>query len=525
MNTSNKIPQHSKQSPAFVPLPGSERDPEPGALEVPSSHAAAPEAEEIEISVYLRRNWQVPEILLPGGPPINEFTATHGAAPADIDLVTRTLRNLGAKIINANVQTRALRVRGSIGTLNAIFSARLEYRQGAGSTLQRRRTGGLYVPAELEGIITAVLGLDDRPAARAHFHFSPATTQSASYTPVELGRIYNFPPSADGNGTVISIIELGGGFGPADLDPYFAALGISSPKVTAISVDGGRNVPGADPQGADGEVLLDIEVAGALAPKAEIKVYFAPNTDAGFIDAVAAAAHDAPTPAAISISWGQDEDQWTAQARTQMDEAFVDATLLGATVTVAAGDNGSADNVSDGLNHADFPASSPHALACGGTSLMADPASGKVATETVWNDSTHSATGGGVSDAFTVPAWQKQVNVATRTAPSAALSGRGVPDVAAVADPRTGYQVRVDGSDMVIGGTSAVAPLWAALLARLAQEAGHGLGLVQPAIYASTPGFRDITAGNNGTYLATVGWDACTGLGVPIGTALGGIQI
>ena len=104
--------------------------------------------------------------------------------------------------------------------------------------------------------------------------------------------------------------------------------------------------------------------------------------------------------------------------------------------------------------------------------------------------------------------------------------GRGVPDVSAVADPQTGYQVRVDGQDTVIGGTSAVAPLWAALVARLAQSTGKPLGLVQPLLYDSVAagavaeGFRDITVGDNGAYRAAAGWDACTGLGVPNGTQL-----
>ena len=131
-------------------------------------------------------------------------------------------------------------------------------------------------------------------------------------------------------------------------------------------------MPGQDPNGADGEVLLDIEVAGALAPGAHIIVYFAPNTDAGFVDAVTTAAHATPTPAAISISWGQSEDQWTAQARTAFDQALVDAAALGVTTTAAAGDDGSTDRETDGRPHVDFPASSPHALACGGTRLAAD---------------------------------------------------------------------------------------------------------------------------------------------------------
>ena len=437
---------------------------------------------------------------------------------------------LGASVTDADPATRRLRVSGTAGNLARIFGTRLQHVTSVApnrdTVTHRQRTGPLSVPAALDGVVTAVLGLDDRPAGRAQFHLTPAAVANVSYTPLQLGSIYNFPAGTDGSGQTIAIIELGGGFDQADLDTYFSSLGITGPQVTAVGVDGAANGPGGDPRGADGEVLLDIEVAGALAPGAAIKVYFAPNTDAGFVDAVNQAAHGTPTPAAISISWGQNEDQWTAQARMAMDSAFVDATLLGVTVTVAAGDNGSADATADGKDHVDFPASSPHALGCGGTRLLADPATGMVGAETVWNDSSSSATGGGVSDTFALPAWQDQVTVTAGTAPPALPQGRGVPDVAAVADPQTGYQIRVDGTDMVMGGTSAVAPLWAALIARLAQHQGHGLGLLQPAIYTSVParvaarGFRDITQGSNGSYRATSGWDACTGLGVPDGTAL-----
>ena len=294
--------------------------------------------------------------------------------------------------------------------------------------------------------------------------------------------------------------------------------------MTAVGVDGAQNVPGQDPNGADGEVLLDIEVIGALAPAAQVLVYFAPNTDAGFLDAVSDAAHATPAPAAISISWGQSEDEWTAQARKALDAAFADAAALGVTVTVAAGDDGSTDRATDGRAHCDFPASSPHALACGGTSLHADPAAGTVTSETVWDNGVgRGATGGGVSDKFSEPAWQHGAGVPTR---STGRSGRGVPDVSGDADPQTGYQVLIDGTSTVIGGTSAVAPLWAALTARLVQALGRPLGLLQPVLYAGVsagvvqPGFRDIVAGNNGAFQAGPGWDACTGLGVPDGEAL-----
>jgi len=252
-------------------------------------------------------------------------------------------------------------------------------------------------------------------------------------------------------------------------------------------------------------------------------VYFAPNTDSGFLDALSQAAHAAVTPVAISISWGQREDGWTAQARTAFDQALLDASVLGVTVTAAAGDNGSSDGAVDGAVHVDFPASSPHALACGGTRLDANPTTGAVTSEVVWNNSaTTSATGGGISTDFALPSWQGAVGVPLLSG----RTGRGVPDVAGNADPQTGYQIRVAGKPIVIGGTSAVSPLWAALIARLAQVTGHPFGLIAPQLYghsvrgAVPPGFRDMTNGNNGAYSAGPGWDACTGLGVPVGEDL-----
>jgi kumamolisin len=506
------------------PLPGSERSPAPDAT---AAEAPLDPAATIEVTLVVRRRQPVPDEALTSTIPRAAFASLYGADPADLTLVTDTLNGLGARVIEADAASRRVRVAGTVGELSQIFGTSLERVtssvQPNSQVEHRHRQGGLSVPAALDGVVTAVLGLDDRPQSCAQYRRAEPAAISRSYTPVELGNVYHFPPDTDGSGQSIAIIELGGGFDQADIDSYFQGLGISGPKVSAVSVDGAQNVPGQDPNGADGEVLLDIEVAGALAHGAAIVVYFAPNTDAGFLDAVSHAAHADPTPAAISISWGQSEDQWTAQARTAFDGALVDAAALGVTVTVAAGDDGSTDRASDRRVHVDFPAASPHALACGGTRLDADPSTGTVSAETVWNNGAgNGATGGGVSDSFPMPSWQAQAGVPQ----VGGKTGRGVPDVAAVADPQTGYQVRVDGSDLVIGGTSAVAPLWAALVARLVQATGRPLGLLQPALYGAVPagqvaaGFRDVTAGNNGAYAAGPGWDACTGLGVPDGAKL-----
>ena len=341
-----------------------------------------------------------------------------------------------------------------------------------------------------------------------------ATQQS--YTPPQVAHIYSFPTDVNGAGETIGILEFGGGFTTSDIQTYFQQLGLTAPSVTAVSVDGGTNSPG-DPNGADGEVMLDIEVAGSVATGAAIAVYFAPNTERGFVDSVTTAVHDtANHPSILSISWGGPEDSWSQQTLTSLDNAFQSAAALGVSITVASGDNGSTDGETG--NHVDFPASSPHALACGGTALVAQ--NGKRQQETVWNDlaAGGGATGGGVSAFFPLPSWQANANV---PAPSTSQGGRGVPDVAGDASPETGYQVLVDGQSQVIGGTSAVAPLWAGLLALINQKRGSSVGFVNQTLYQSgEKGFYDITSGNNGAFSAGPNWDACTGLGSPTGSTL-----
>ena len=281
------------------------------------------------------------------------------------------------------------------------------------------------MPAALDGIVLAVLGLDTRPQARAHFRPRAAAAQGTTYPPNQVADIYQFPAGTTGAGQTIAVIELGGGFSSSDLDTYFGGLGIAVPSITAVGVDGAANAPGSDPTGADVEVALDVDVIGAAAPGAAQLVYFAPNTDQGFIDAISAAAGATPAPVAISISWGQSEDSWTAQGRSAMDAAMADAAALGITVCVASGDNGSGDAVSDGQAHVDFPASSPHALGCGGTKLLADPATGVISSEVVWNETAanEGAGGGGVSDEFALPSWQATAGVPARAGTSSGLRG------------------------------------------------------------------------------------------------------
>ncbi len=462
-----------------------------------------------------------------------QYRQRHGADPAAIALVRAFAKEFGLTVEKGTPKPgrRTIKLTGTVAAMQKAFGVSLTQKVLDGNTY-RVREGSIHLPAELSDAVEAVLGLDNRPQAQPHFRvlgsainaaiggtegFARAHANAAgtSYTPVQVGRLYQFPQGATATGQTIGIIELGGGYRTADLTAYFKGLGQKAPKVTAVSVDKGKNSPG-NANGADGEVMLDIEVSASVAPGAKIVVYFAPNTDQGFIDAIGNAVHDTTNnPSVISISWGGPESSWTAQAMTALDAACQSAAALGITITVAAGDNGSSDGASG--NNVDFPASSPHVLACGGTKLIGSGST--ITSEVVWNEqaSGEGATGGGVSNVFALPAWQANAKV---PAPKGSKGGRGVPDVCGDADPVTGYQVRVDGQSMVIGGTSAVAPLWAGLIALNNQQNGKSAGFIQPQIYAAkaASSFNDIVSGNNGAFSAGPGWDACTGLGSPIGS-------
>lgn len=518
----------------YVPIPGSERQPMPGARIVGELDGK----ERIEVSVLVRRRFsggdlesRVSEMgeLLPKERSYldrERFGAEHGADPEDLEKIKAFARTNNLDITQESISQRRVTLSGTVEDVGDAFGVREKlalYEHPGGS--YRGRLGPVMVPSALSDIVQSVHGLDDRPAASPRFRARPLRphTGGVSYTPPRLAKLYDFPTAGDGQGQAIAIIELGGGYRVQDLSDYFKGLKIPVPQVSAISVDEGHNSPTGDPNGPDGEVALDIEVAGAIAPGANIFVYFAPNTDKGFLDAISTAVHDALNkPSVVSISWGSPEDQWTAQSLTAFDGTFKDAAALGVTVCCAAGDGGSTDGEKDGLQHVDFPASSPHALGCGGTTLFSSE--GSITSETVWNNEpSGGATGGGVSEVFALPNWQSGAGVPPSANPSG-HAGRGVPDVAGDADPATGYEVLADGQRYVVGGTSAVAPLWSALVALLNQDLGNPVGYLNPLIYKIASqgdgAFHDITGGDNGAYQADAGWDACTGLGSPDGSRL-----
>lgn len=501
------------------PLAGSERSSLPGARAI----GLANPHERFEVTVVVRRplSSDLQDHLAHAAPghflTRDEFANAHGADSADLEAIAGFARDHNLAVVDSNAARRSVILSGLAADFSRAFNLELHNYEHPEGTY-RGRTGPIHLPETLKEIVEGVFGLDNRPQAKPHFRRAGgqihAHTPSSSFTPAELAQLYAYPPSANGAGQAIALIELGGGYKPADLAAYFKQMNVHpAPKVTAVSVSHGQNAPTGDPNGPDGEVMLDIEVAGGIASGAHIVAYFAPNTDQGFLNAITTAIHDKVNkPSIISISWGGPESAWTAQAMQQYDKAFQEAAALGVTVTVAAGDNGSSDGVSDGINHVDFPASDPWVLACGGTHLAANGA--VIASESVWNDGAQGgATGGGFSGVFAEPAYQAGIN-------EGGNSGRGVPDVAGDADPDSGYVVRVDGQEAVFGGTSAVAPLWAALIARINQLKGAPQGFINPKLYANSSALHDITQGNNGAFSAASGWDPCTGLGTPDGAKL-----
>ena len=480
----------------------------------------------------------------------DEFDQLHGADPKDIVKVRKFAEANDLAIVRESVGRRSVIVSGTVEDFNKAFDVQLKTYATPNRTY-RGRVGPVRIPKELADIVEGVFGLDNRPVAKrrgaATRHGTPLTTDGAHpFNPDEIAKLYNFPVDVDGSGQTIGIIELGGGFRPEDLQTYFAKLGLPTPKVIPVSVDGASNAP-STADSDDGEVVLDIEVASAVAPGAKIVVYFSTNDRAsdGFLDAITKAVHDSENnPSVISISWGGSEDPSSTGFQEQFDQVLQEAALLGITVCVAAGDDGAADigpKGWDGKPHVDFPASSPFALACGGTRLLAKGSGSAIATESIWNQ--HAADlrdgqfgsfgsgGGGVSDAFARPAYQNSANVPPSPA-RANFAGRGVPDVTGDGDPDSGYNILVDGQSFPIGGTSAVAPLWAGLIARINQKLRGRVGFVNPQLYALPPrsgAFHDVVTGDNRCtfkhfhnigYDAGPGWDACSGLGSPDGTKL-----
>lgn len=451
-----------------------------------------------------------------------DYAAKHGADPAHIAAVEQFAKTNQLDVTGTNPVQRTVSLSGTMANLEKAFKTKIQNVTVDGAQYQQNATP-ITLPDNLKNIVTGVFGLDNRPIAKRHTNSAPPA--QLSYTPPQVAGFYQFPQGT-GQGQTVALIELGGGYSPTQLDAYWSSLGITSPpNVSSVSVDKATNNPADPEQQSVTEVQLDIEVVGSVAPGANIVVYFAPNNFKSWIDAVNAAIHDTTnTTNIISMSWANAESQWTREAMDTMDIVFQAAAVLGISVFTTAGDLGSSDGL-PGTN-VNFPASSPHCTACGGTSIQVSGST--ITSEVVWNDGNGNATGGGVSAHFRLPHYQRNCNVPL--SPATQKPGRGVPDIAADADPNTGYQIQVNGTpDGGVGGTSAVAPLWAALTAIINESLGTPVGFWNPQLYGvinSAGALNPITQGNNITngstdqWVAGPGWNPCTGLGSPNGNAI-----
>ena len=441
-----------------------------------------------------------------------EYAAKFGANQADLDKVGKFADDHSLKVVESSQPRRTITLGGTVEQMNKAFGVDLGHYQ-TNSVVYRGREGSINIPAELKDVVESVNGLDNRPVSSPQFRPSAqgitATEGVSPLTPPQVAKLYNFP-AISAAGQTIAILEFGGGFKPADITAYFSGVvNMPAPAITVVGVDGVTNTPGIN-SNTDTEVALDIDVVGSVAAGAKIAVYFAPNTFQGWMDAVTTAIHDTVNrPSVISISWGGQESGW-GTAIQNMSNVFQEASAVGVTIFVSSGDSGSYNPA-----QATYPASDPWVVGCGGTTVQ--NVSGTTFTETVWGGS-----GGGVSNVFPRPFWQSWAGIPASVNPVGHI-GRGVPDIAGNADPNSGYELVLNGQKIgPIGGTSAVAPLYAALTGLLNATTGEPAGYLNYNLYAFAGPYvyRDVTVGNNGLYHATSGWDACTGFGSINGNAM-----
>ncbi len=489
---------------------------------IPDSRAIGPTDPHqiIGVSVLLKHRQSTPEPEMDGRIlSHNDFAKNYGAEPAHVDRIREFAREHKLQMLERGDEAlrRTVTLAGPAAAMEKAFGVELtEYEYADGS--YRGHSGMIQMPEDFANLVCGVFGLDDRAVARPHFRYRNTNREfgarnvNVSYTPTQVAKLYGFPQDANGHGQRIGLIELGGGYRISDVREYFQSLGLQAPCVKSVSINEASNRP-STAQSADGQVMLDIEMCGAIAQDCTIICYFAPNNARGLQDALSCAVHDQLNkPNVLCINWGNPEDYWTQQSMENFDQVAQEAGLLGITMLASCGDNGSSDGIPDGRNHVSFPASCPHVLSVGGTRLSS--VNGAIESETVWNEGRiGGATGGGYSSKFSRPQWQAHAVQEPR---------RGVPDVAANADPETGYRVLVDGHELVIGGTSAATPIWAGLVVLLRQKLNRNLGFLNPTLYNvnKAGAFREITMGNNGTFTAGYGWNPCSGYGSPMGNAL-----
>ena len=450
------------------------------------------------------------------------FGARFGVSRHVLSRAIARLAKDAVQVIGSYPQRTALDVRATAGTVDRLFGLRLMNWRGAGGRRFHAPIGNAIVPRDLSPAVSGVAGLDATglvaDSARAIQGLTPASATSA----------YDIRPLAErhltGQGQRIAVVEFAQ-FDQSDLDGFDQQFGLPAVTPRDVAVDGGT--ANSDPS-AVAEANLDLEVAHEIAPSARLLDYNAPQTTASGADTLGAMIDRITADGQadiVSDSWGSCEAA-TSPADIRRDEQAIEAAAArGITIFAAAGDTGAytcqEDSTTDHRLSVSWPSSSPFAVSVGGTSLSMTTA-GAYQGETAWQDTLEQiGGGGGASIDFSRPGWQVGPGVINRFSDGR----RQLPDVAAAADPWSGWDVYTDGALTVAGGTSAATPFWAAATALIAQDAGaHGvrrLGFVDPMLYAiaarpqRTSGFHDITIGTNRYFPATSGWDFATGLGSP----------
>ena len=505
----------------------------------------------LELTVGVRRRKQLPDLsALDAKPPgerkymtRDQLRNEYGSDPAAIDAIEKFAAAHHLVVTRNEPASARLGLGGTVANISDAFGVKLLDYSHPKLGEFHARTGPVMLPDDVGDAITGVFGLNNhrvmhrlpRPRQTIDAHTSMSKTRRW-FIPTELAGIYNFP-NADASNQCIGLLEFGGGVEESDVTAYFQKIGVPAPNIQIVAVDGVSTDPTADPN-STGEVMLDVDVAGALAGGAKVAVYFSTFDEKGLVDILSAVINDsANDPTVLSVSWGWDENQpfnngilWSPAAIDHVNHSLLAVAQLGITVCVSTGDDGSEAQVKDGHAHVNFPAASPYVLAVGGTTLHARKSvhGHTTVTEVVWNDGPGSGTGGGVSDITPVPSWQE--GKVPRSVNAGNFAGRAIPDVAANADPNTGYLVMNGGQFGIVGGTSASAPLWASLITRINALTGARAGNFNALLYGTIgPAgvLRDITSGNNdtdglldGQFQAGPGWDACTGWGVPDGAKL-----
>lgn len=510
-------------------------------------------SKQVQLTIVLRPQgsedeWQELVAKLTSGPPAKRRYLTHAefakkwaASPKHIEAVRKFAAEQQLKIVSADPFRRCVVVSGTLRRVSKAFSVDFFAVENPLGTF-RSHEGPPHVTESIHPLVECVLGLDAVPSATPYVADDPV--KWAGMDRRALLEAYRIPPKLQGRGQCVATIELGGGYREADLLAYFGELRLLPPKVRTVSVDGVKNDPASAktmhqymaheklPKATVTQVswtietMTDLCMLGTIAPKASILLVQAPNTDQGQYHALAAVVGERKLkPSALSISWGAPEPRQTPSFMVALDRWFQAAAVLGITTCCSSGDSGCAPMTKDDkeILTAQFPASSPYVLGCGGTTLNME-----ARTEVAWNQTmngVHMESGGGFSGAFPLPKWQKDAGIDPKKwipKDKASGEGRAVPDVAGRANLQQGYCIIVGGVGIPCGGTSAAAPLWAAVVAILNQGLKTRLGSLNESLYDGSlgQGLRDIVDGDTGEFHACKGWDACTGWGSPMAEEL-----